>query len=116
MNSDGLCKSTSQLHGGKPLNQQIDFSHITPCGECCDGCRKRAEGLCRGCLETDGHCEEWANSGVCPTFACCKEHGIPFCGLCPEFPCDHLPMLKWRPDCVKELTALADTYRRHCDN
>lgn len=93
----------------------MDFSHITPCGECCDSCRKRAEGLCRGCLETDGHYEEWANSGVCPTFACCKEHGIPFCGLCPKFPCDHLPMLKWRPDCVKELTALADTYRRHCD-
>ena len=84
---------------------------ITPCGECCEGCKKKTDGLCHGCLETGGHCEEWTDTGMCPTYACCKEHGVPFCGMCPEFPCDHLPMLKWRPDCVRELTALAEEYR-----
>ena len=90
----------------------MDFSLITPCGECCVGCEKRTCGLCRGCLETGGHCEEWAQSGQCPTYACCKEHNVPFCGVCPEFPCDHLPMLKWRPDCVRELTEQAEAYRK----
>ena len=78
----------------------MDFRLITPCGECCEGCKKKA----------DGHCEEWAGSGVCPAYACCKDHGALFCGVCPEFPCDHLPMMKWRPDCVRELTALAEKY------
>ena len=32
-------------------------------------------------------------------------------GLCPEFPCNHLPMLKWRPDCIRELAELTDAYR-----
>ena len=95
------------------MNRQIDRLHITPCGECCTGCKKKADGLCHGCLDTGGHCEEWAGSGVCPTYACCKEHAVPFCGVCPEFPCDHLPMLKWRPDCVRELTELAQKYHNH---
>lgn len=90
----------------------MDLRHITPCGECCKDCKKKADGLCRGCLDSDGHCEEWAGSGVCPTYACVKEHGVAFCGVCEEFPCDHLPMLKWRPDCVMELTELAKEYRR----
>ena len=89
-----------------------DFANITPCGECCAGCAKKAQGLCGGCCETDGHCEEWASSGICPTFACAKAHGALFCGVCPAFPCDHLPMLAWRPDCVQELTTLADQYRK----
>ena len=54
----------------------IDFRRITPCGECCEGCKKKADGLCHGCLETGGHCDEWAGSGVCPTYACCKEHAV----------------------------------------
>ena len=90
----------------------MDFRLITPCGECCEGCKKKADGQCHGCLETGGHCEEWAGFGVCPTYACCREHGALFCGVCPEFPCNHLPMLKWRPDCVNELTELAKEYRR----
>lgn len=92
------------------------LSHITPCGECCEGCPKRSDGLCEGCRETDGHCAEWAGSGVCPTYACCKAHGAVFCGLCPEFPCDHLPMLKWRPNCVQELTELAIRYKQRYDH
>lgn len=89
----------------------MNFRHITPCGEDCGDCKKRARGLCRGCRESVGHCEEWAQSGMCPTFACCAMHHAVFCGVCPAFPCDHLPMLKWRPDCVRELKELAAQYR-----
>lgn len=89
----------------------MDLTLVTPCGECCTGCQKRAAGRCRGCRETQGHCEEWAGSGVCPVYACAQAHGAIFCGLCSEFPCDHLPMLRWRPDCVQELQALARTWR-----
>lgn len=94
------------------MNTHPDFRHITPCGECCEGCAKKSAGQCHGCLESDGRCEEWAQSGQCPTYACAKEHRVPFCGVCPEFPCDHLPMLKWRPNSVKELTELAEQYRK----
>lgn len=91
----------------------MHYAHITPCGECCDGCTKRASGACRGCLDTGGHCEEWAGSGVCPVFACCEEHGAAFCGVCSEFPCERLPqLLHWRPDCIAELRASAEAYRR----
>ncbi len=94
------------------MRKQIDFRSITPCGECCAGCKKKEQRLCQGCRETDGHCEEWTQSGACPTYTCAKNHGAIFCGACPEFPCDHLPMLKWRPDCVRELTELAEAYRK----
>lgn len=53
----------------------MNFARITPCGECCDGCGKRAAGQCQGCLETDGHCEEWAGSGRCRIYACAQKHG-----------------------------------------
>jgi len=35
-----------------------DFTKITACGECCVGCKKKKEGLCQGCIESDGHCKE----------------------------------------------------------
>lgn len=87
----------------------MNLAELTPCGESCTGCRKRADGLCRGCRETGGHCEEWAQSGRCPVYACAEVHDAHFCGLCPEFPCEALPrMLHWRPDCVQELRELAE--------
>lgn len=86
------------------------LSHITPCGECCEGCPKKSDGLCEGCRETGGRCAEWTDSGICPTYACCQAHNAVFCGMCPEFPCNHLPMRKWRPDCVRELRILAHKY------
>lgn len=89
----------------------MDFRHITACGECCMGCAKKSDGRCGGCNETQGHCEEWAQSGVCPVYACTRAHGVSFCGVCEAFPCDHLPMRRWRPDCVQELSALAEEYR-----
>ena len=39
-----------------------DFSQITACGECCEGCEKRMKGFCRGCIEADGYVPEWAGS------------------------------------------------------
>lgn len=89
----------------------MDFRHITACGECCMGCAKKSDGRCGGCNETQGHCEEWAQPGVCHVYACTRAHGVSFCGVCEAFPCDHLPMRKWRPDCVQELSALAEEYR-----
>ena len=30
------------------MNNKIDFATITACGECCVGCKKKAEGICEG--------------------------------------------------------------------
>lgn len=85
---------------------------ITPCGESCSACPKRASGQCRSCRETDGYCEEWVQSGRCPVYACAQAHGAAFCGVCPAFPCADLPrLLHWRPDCVQELRDLAGRLR-----
>lgn len=68
------------------MDKQIDFRMITPCGECCAGCLKKQDSFCQGCLESGGKCKEWEQSGGCPIFLCCVEHGVSFCGLCPDFP------------------------------
>ena len=92
---------------------RIDFSEITACGENCTGCEKKKSGACRGCLEADGYVPEWAASGRCPVHACCREHHVQFCGLCPEFPCADLPRLvHWNPDIVPQQQNLAEQYRR----
>ena len=89
----------------------FDFSVITPCGECCVGCKKKEDGLCEGCIESDGNCKEWAQSGGCPSYKCAKQHGIQFCGLCLEFPCDWLAKkVTWNPNIVNNLTELAKKY------
>jgi len=89
----------------------MDLSTITACGECCVGCKKKDEGLCEGCIETDGHCKEWAQSGQCPVHKCATEHGVQFCGICAEFPCKELPkLIHWNPNVIELLTALADAY------
>lgn len=93
------------------MKTNVDFTAITACGECCTGCRKKAEGICKGCIESDGHCEEWAQSQGCPIHQCAKEHHVQFCGLCKEFPCEGLTQkIVWRPNVVEELTELADLY------
>lgn len=68
----------------------IDFATITACGECCVGCKKKEDGICQGCIESDGHCMEWTQSNGCPIHKCAREHKVQFCGLCEEFPCDKL--------------------------
>lgn len=91
----------------------IDFATITACGECCVGCGKKDAGLCEGCIESDGNCKEWAQSGGCPIYRCAKQHRVPFCGLCAGFPCRWLiEKVTWNPRVVEHLAALADTYRR----
>jgi len=94
------------------MNSQIDFKAITACGECCTDCKKKESGICRGCIESDGYCEEWAQSGSCPIHKCAREHNVQFCGLCGEFPCEWLvKKLVWRKNAVEELTELAEKYK-----
>lgn len=89
------------------------FDSITACGESCTGCTKRAQGLCSGCRETDGHCEEWAGTGRCPIHACAQAHNALFCGLCEHFPCQRLPgLLPWNPRAAEHLATLAEAFRR----
>lgn len=89
----------------------IDFSTITACGECCTGCKKKESGLCKGCIESDGHCEEWAQSKGCPIHKCARKHEVQFCGLCPEFPCTWLKeKIVWNPNAISHLEELADLH------
>ena len=93
---------------------QIDFYKITACGECCFGCKKKDDGLCEGCIESEGHCKEWAQSEGCPIHKCAKRHKVLFCGLCVEFPCKRLmETATWNPDIVKDLNKLAKRYGRY---
>lgn len=91
----------------------MDFKTITPCGESCVGCKKKAEGFCQGCVESDGHCKEWEQSQGCPIFLCAKRHGVKFCGICSEFPCEFMVRtITWRKNIVSEMRELAKEYRR----
>ena len=91
----------------------IDFTTVTACGECCVGCQKKADGLCEGCIESDGHCMEWAQSEGCPIHKCAREHGVWFCGLCEDFPCAWLPeKVSWNPNVVDDIAKLAEIYHK----
>ena len=93
------------------LENTIDFSTITACGECCNGCKKRIDGICKGCIEADGYVPEWAASGRCKVHACAREHNVQFCGICNEFPCSQLTsIINWNPNIVEHLSALAKKY------
>lgn len=92
--------------------QPIDFSAVTACGECCGGCRKKADGTCPGCIEADGYVPEWAESGRCRVHACARSHGVCFCGICGEFPCKDLAaMIPWNPRIAQHLEELAGKWR-----
>lgn len=74
--------------------------------------QKKEEGLCQGCIESDGNCKEWAESGECPIYKCAQKHEVSFCGLCAEFPCKWLAeKITWRTNAVEELAGLAKLYR-----
>lgn len=93
------------------MKNEIDFSAITACGECCVGCKKKEEGICQGCIESDGRCKEWAQTGRCPVHACARLHQVQFCGLCPDFPCKELTTrIHWNPNIVEHLADLAKRY------
>lgn len=90
----------------------MDYTKITPCGECCEGCAKKASGFCGGCRETDGHCKEWEQSDGCPIYRCASSHKALFCGLCDDFPCDFLvKRVTWNKQIVQLHNELAKTYR-----
>lgn len=75
------------------------------------GCKKKANGICQGCIESDGHCAEWTQSNGCSIHKCARSHHVQFCGLCKEFPCEWLiQKLFWRTNAVEELTELANLY------
>ena len=91
--------------------EEVKFDRITACGECCDGCAKFRGGQCPGCIEADGNVPEWKESGGCPIHQCARRHGVQFCGLCAEFPCDWLKKkIVWNPRAVDRLAELADRY------
>lgn len=95
---------------------KIDFTAMTACGECCNGCSKKVSGECKGCIEADGYVPEWAGSGRCRVHACAREHGARFCGICGEFPCEQLTsVIHWNPNIVEHLHKLAEQYRRQED-
>lgn len=94
------------------MNNQIDLSKVTACGECCDNCKHREEISCKGCIETDGYCAMWIESGRCKIHACAREHNVQFCGLCPEFPCADLEKkIHWRENVVDELRTFAENFK-----
>lgn len=93
------------------MEEVVDFQTITPCGESCTGCKKKTEGLCQGCKESDGHCQEWEQSQGCPIYLCAKRHDAKFCGICSEFPCEFmLRTMVWRKEVVSEMQKLARAY------
>lgn len=94
------------------MSREIDFSTVTACGECCVGCKKKESGICKGCIEADGFVPEWKESGQCRVHKCAKSHGVSFCGICSEFPCEQLPIIiHWDPDRVEHLRKLGEQYR-----
>ncbi len=93
------------------MGNNIDFSTVTACGECCNGCKKKNSGLCKGCIEADGYVPEWAGSGRCKVHACTRQHNVQFCGLCREFPCDKLTeIIHWNPNIIEQQMNLANQY------
>ncbi len=55
---------------------------IAYCGVDCAACPDLAAGKCPGCRET-----VWPEGDACMPVACCRKHGVEYCGLCPTFPC-----------------------------
>ncbi len=97
--------------------QKVNFDVITACGECCETCDKKISGKCPGCIQADGVVPGWSESGRCRIHSCVKEHGVQFCGLCGEFPCDRIPsLISWNPNIIEHLTCLRDTYKLNNGN
>ncbi len=93
------------------MEQIIDFSAITACGESCTACKKKTAGICKGCIELDGYVPEWAGSGRCKVHTCARNHHVQFCGICSDFPCKQLTSyISWNKNIVEHLTSLACQY------
>ncbi len=81
--SEGICEFLADVSGlsGEERKKHFAFfrefrdslSHLS--GGSCHGCRSD-DSLKSGCI------------GGCVIPACVKEHGVDFCGQCPDFPCE----------------------------
>lgn len=95
------------------MAEEIDFSTLTACGERCVKCQKRINGICKGCIESDGYVPEWAQSGRCKVHACTRNHNVTFCGLCSEFPCkDICNIIHWKENIIEQMKELAEKYKQ----
>ncbi|MBR5974276.1 MAG: histidine phosphatase family protein [Clostridiales bacterium] len=98
-----------ELEHIKKAQQSYDFRKITACGEFCIGCGKKNAGECPGCIEADGVVPEWSDSGRCRIHACTREHGVQFCGLCAQFPCEKIPeLIPWNKHAVEHLDRMRE--------
>lgn len=59
----------------------MDGQLLGKCGFYCGSCPTFLSGSCPGCMKAH-------KKGDCFTRDCVLGKGIPFCGACPEFPCD----------------------------
>lgn len=87
------------------------FVNITACGGDCTGCEHYISSECEGCNANGGKCiKMWQNG--CKICKCCKEHGVQFCGICEEFPCEWLEKtLVWESDGIGRLENLGKAYK-----
>lgn len=94
----------------------MDFSNITSCGGDCTGCEHFQNQECIGCNKNGGKCIKMWSSG-CSICKCCKEHSVPFCGLCTEFPCKWLKnTLTWDKNGIEKLKKYAEEYLKEKNN
>lgn len=91
----------------------IDLTKLTACGGDCSGCKHYIEGYCTGCRDNGGKCVKMWEHG-CEICRCCREHNVPFCGLCKEFPCKFIPdkLTEWNSGGIKRQEMLAKEYSR----
>lgn len=93
----------------------IDFENLTACGGDCTGCQHFICGECIGCNKNGGECiKMWQNG--CEICRCCKEHGVRFCGICENFPCDWLEKtLVWEENGIERLKILGENYKENLE-
>ena len=85
----------------------MDGQLLGKCGFYCGSCPTFLSGSCLGCMKAH-------KKGDCFTRDCVLGKGIPFCGACPEFPCDTLltkerctvldgDWLRWKKACREDI-------------
>lgn len=94
-----------------------DFNNITPCGGNCIGCVHYLSCECKGCRSNGGKCVSMWENG-CAIYECCNKHGVLFCGLCTEFPCEWIvsKLGEWDNDGISRQQSLANEYNERYHN
>lgn len=90
-----------------------DFYELTPCGGNCTGCEHFRSGECKGCIQSGGECVKMWDKG-CEIYKCCQSHGVTFCGICGEFPCEWLKetICRWDEKGIERLQSLGEEYKK----